>query len=124
MFRFAMGQVVTTNIGMKVRLDRPLDWLAITDHAEYMGMADQIRSADPVLLAASMGKEWFDMSKQGKERALKAAWAVFQSIAHNKDEVNQPQLKASAWAEAYEAAERFNQPGLFTTLHGFEPCRI
>ena len=120
MFRFAMGQVVTTNIGMKVRLDRPLDWLAITDHAEYMGMADQIRSANPVLLATPAGKKWYDMSKEGKEGAFKAAWQVFQSIAHNKDEVNQPQLKASAWAEAYEAAERFNQPGLFTTLHGFE----
>ena len=115
-----MGEAVTTNIGMKVRLDRPLDWLAVTDHAEYLGLADQIRSASPELLATRYGKRWYDMSKEGKEQALKAAWEVFQSIAHNKEKINQPQLKASAWAEACKAAERFNQPGVFTTLHGFE----
>ena len=38
----------------------------------------------------------------------------------NKEEIKNPQLTAAAWAEAYEAAERFNQPGVFTTLHGFE----
>ncbi|MGO9767541.1 MAG: DUF3604 domain-containing protein [Myxococcaceae bacterium] len=120
MFRFTRGEVVTINTGLKVRLDRPLDWLAITDHAEYMGLADQIRSSSPALLGTPMGKQWYDMSKQGKQQALKAAFEVFTSIAQNKDEINQPQLKAGAWKEAYEAAEKYNQPGVFTTLHGFE----
>ena len=47
MFRYARGEVVTIDSGLKVRLDRPLDWFAITDHAEYMGLADQIRSGGP-----------------------------------------------------------------------------
>ena len=120
MFRYARGEVVTINTGLQVRLDRPLDWYAITDHAEYLGLADQIRDSNPALLATPTGKKWYDMSKQGPEKAKDAAWEVFTSIAHDKDEINQPQLKAHAWAEAYEAAERYNQPGVFTTLHGFE----
>ena len=37
-----------------------------------------------------------------------------------RNSIKSHKLKASAWAEAYEAAEKFNQPGVFTTLHGFE----
>ncbi len=120
LFRYARGEVVTINTGLQVRLERPLDWIAITDHAEYMGLADQIRSNAPALLATPVGKKWYDMSHQGPKQALAAAWEVFTSIAQNKDEINQPQLKAGAWAEATDAAERYNQPGVFTTLHGFE----
>ena len=120
MFRYALGEVVTINTGLQVRMDRPLDWFAVTDHAEYLGLADQIRNSSPALLATPMGKKWYDMSKQSPEQAKNAAWEVFTSIAKDKDEINQPQLKAHAWAEAYKAAERYNQPGVFTTLHGFE----
>ena len=58
--------------------------------------------------------------RQGGQEAQKAGFAVIDSIFQNKEEIKNPQLKASAWAEAYDAAERFNQPGVFTTLHGFE----
>ena len=120
MFRYATGEVVTINTGLQVKMDRPLDWFAVTDHAEYLGLADQIRNSSPALLATPMGKKWYDMSKESPQQALNAAWEVFTSIAKDKDEINQPALKAGAWAEAYQAAERYNQPGVFTTLHGFE----
>ena len=120
MFRYVRGEVVTIDSGLKVRLDRPLDWFAVTDHAEYLGLADQLRSGAPALLATPIGKKWYDAYKQGGQEAFKAGFEVIESIFHNQEEVKNPQLKASAWAEAYEAAERFNQPGVFTTLHGYE----
>ena len=39
---------------------------------------------------------------------------------NGKPVINSPKLTAAAWAHATEAAEKFNQPGVFTTLHGFE----
>ena len=54
------------------------------------------------------------------QQKFEGAWDVFQTIASAKDPINNPKLQASAWAEAYEAAEKYNQPGVFTTLHGFE----
>ncbi|MFY9970691.1 MAG: DUF3604 domain-containing protein, partial [Roseiarcus sp.] len=120
MFRYAKGEVVTIDSGLKVRLDRPLDWFAVTDHAEYLGLADQLRRGDPALLADPTGKKWYDMYKQGPQMALKAAWEAIDSIFLNKPEINNPQLAAGAWAEATEAVEKFNDPGVFTTLHGFE----
>jgi hypothetical protein len=40
-FRFAMGLPIRATNGMEVRLRRPLDFLVITDHAEYMGVFEE-----------------------------------------------------------------------------------
>ena len=40
-FRFARGEAVISNTGQPVQLIRPLDFLIITDHAEFIGLAPQ-----------------------------------------------------------------------------------
>ena len=90
MFRYARGEVVTIDSGLKVRLDRPLDWFAITDHAEYMGLADQLRSANPALLANPTGKRWYDMYKQGGAEAFKAGFEVINSIFRKQGRDQEP----------------------------------
>ena len=49
LFKVARGGEVVVDNGQRFKLDRPLDWLAITDHAEYMGVADEIRAGSPEL---------------------------------------------------------------------------
>ena len=51
-FRFARGEKVIASSGQPVQLIRPLDFLVITDHAEYAGLAPMIRDSDPALLHA------------------------------------------------------------------------
>ena len=36
-FRFARGEEITSTHGERVKLSRPLDWLAVTDHSDAMG---------------------------------------------------------------------------------------
>src|ERR1039457_5310396 len=50
LFRVATGGEVVLDNGVRFKQDRPLDWVSITDHAEYMGISDQIRVGDPALL--------------------------------------------------------------------------
>ena len=120
LFESAMGHEVMTTTGLKFKLERPLDWLAITDHAEFLGLSGQLAAANPELLANPTGKKWYDLSRGNAQQKFEGAWDVFQTIASAKDPINNPKLQASAWAVAYEAAEKYNQPGVFTTLHGFE----
>jgi hypothetical protein len=58
-FRLARGEVVKSNSGQPVKLVRPLDFLVVTDHAEYLGIAKLLNEADPTLLATDIGKEWY-----------------------------------------------------------------
>ena len=68
LFRVATGGEVVLDNGQRFKQDRPLDWVAITDHAEYMGISDQIRAGSPDLLADPVGKRWYEMSKTSTRR--------------------------------------------------------
>ena len=49
-FRFAKGEEVVSNTGIRAKLNRPFDFLVVSDHAEYLGIAELILKADPDLL--------------------------------------------------------------------------
>src|SRR3954452_8827570 len=46
-YRFARGEKVTSSSGLPARLQRPLDFLVVTDHSENLGLAPQLVSSDP-----------------------------------------------------------------------------
>ncbi len=46
-YRFARGEEVVSSTGQAVRLSRPLDWLAVTDHSDGMGMIGDIIRGRP-----------------------------------------------------------------------------
>ena len=71
-FRFARGEVVTSNTGQPAKLDRPLDFLVVTDHAEYLGIAKLLAEADPALLATDIGKQWYAQMQGSPEEAWQA----------------------------------------------------
>ena len=120
LFKVARGGTVVTDNGQTFKQDRPLDWVSITDHAEYLGIADQIRAGSPALLANPQGKRWYEMSKESPQKGVEAAIEAVVSIKSGKPVFNSTEIAGDAWAHAMAAAEKWNEPGVFTTLHGFE----
>ena len=62
--RFARGEEVRTNGGQRAKLSRPLDFLVLSDHAEYLGIADLLNKADPALLATKVGRGWYEAMRR------------------------------------------------------------
>jgi hypothetical protein len=120
LFRVATGGEVVLDNGQRFKQDRPLDWVSITDHAEYMGISDQLRAGSPELLATPQGKRWYEMSKESPQKGVEATIEAVISMQSGKPVFDASKLTASAWAHATASAEKWNQPGFFTTLHGFE----
>ena len=120
LFRVATGGEVVMDNGQRFKQDRPLDWVSITDHAEYMGISDQIRAGSPELLANPQGKRWYEMSQKGPQEGVKAAIEAVVSMQTGKPVFDAGKLVGAAWAQATAAAEKWNQPGVFTALNGFE----
>ncbi|MCE9612872.1 MAG: DUF3604 domain-containing protein [Lentisphaerae bacterium] len=120
LFRVATGGEVILDNGTRFKQDRPLDWVSITDHAEYMGISDLLRVGDPALLANPQGKRWYEMSKESPQKGVEAAIEAVVSMQTGKPVFDASKITAGAWAHAVSACEKWNQPGVFTTLHGFE----
>jgi hypothetical protein len=119
-YRFARGEEVTSNSGQRVRLRRPLDFLVISDHAENLGLAPMIARAAPALLKNPWGKQIYDLVKGGNPQAAFDMWlAAMQALkdpfAEQAEEIAKP-----VWQELTAAADKYNEPGRFSTLIGFE----
>ena len=120
LFRVSSGGEVVLDNGQRYKQDRPLNWVSITDHAEYLGIADQIRNGSPELLENPQGRRWYEMSQKGPEEGVKAAIEAVVSMQTGKPVFQSDKLAGAAWTQATKAAEQWNRPGVFTTLHGFE----
>mgnify|MGYP006276477051 CR=1 FL=1 len=120
-YRFARGEEVEVS-GQRYRLRRPLDWAAVTDHAEYLGEMETILQPDAPghdlaevkelrgLSTMEEREKWFlDFAK--RNRSGKPEHLPFWQG---------PASTASAWRRSVEASERHNQPGVFSTLIGYE----
>jgi hypothetical protein len=120
-FRFARGEEVTANNGMAVKLVRPLDFLVVSDHAEYLGLTPALRASNPLLLQTEAGRRWHDMLKTGEyEVTYQAAMEAIRSVADLDEKIKNEDFKRSMWEDTAAIADGLNQPGLFTAFIGFE----
>jgi hypothetical protein len=120
-FRFARGEEVATTHGLRARLSRPLDFLVLTDHAEMYGLMPQLLSGDPDILATEKGKRWYDMLMTGDpDTTFKAAMEIVDSLSKKDPPINNPAAARKAWEAYTELADKYNEPGRFTALIGYE----
>ncbi len=118
-YRFASGKRVITSSGQPAKLVRPLDFLMVADHGTNLGVAPMLWSADPDLLATEYGKKWYDLVQAGKgKEGVYLPW--LQTTMQGKDMIKSDKIMKNAWTQEMDAAEKYNQPGLFTAIIGYE----
>lgn len=117
-FRFARGERVRASLGAYAQLVRPLDFLVLADHAENLGLAPMIAESNPQLLANPWGREIHDLVRGGDPLGAFVKWG--ESMMVNTDPIDDDELTRTFYNRIVDAAERYNDPGVFTALHGFE----
>jgi hypothetical protein len=124
-FRHARGEKVKHPGGYDVQLRAPLDFMAVSDHSEYLGvllrMYDQSDPLSKHPLAAEVTSAGNDVKK---------ATAAFYKLV--KDTIKpdgsieadpvlgDPALRRSIWDQYVQIADSFNEPGKFTALVAYE----
>lgn len=120
-YRFAKGEEVTTTHGLRARLSRPLDWLVISDHAEMYGLMPNLLAGDPDILATEAGRRWYGELRSGeRERIFNTAMEIVASLQQPDPPFRAEKLVKDAWQDYTALADRYNEPGRFTAIIGFE----
>ena len=121
-YRFAKGEVVTVD-GKAHSRKRALDFVAVTDHAEYLGemystMVEGAPGHDQDLLKQLRNLQTLEEKQQ---------WFLKYVVENNRGTTPQhpsffagPETVKSAWQVAIDAAERNNDPGKFTAFVAYE----
>jgi hypothetical protein len=117
-YRFARGEVVVASGGVRARLQRPLDFLVVSDHSENLGLAPMIEESNPELLRTEFGKRIHDLVHGGDPWGAYALWG--QHMSRREDPLDDDALTRSIWERITAYADEFNQPGVFTAFIGFE----
>ena len=121
-YRFARGEEVMIN-GRALKLKTPLDFCAVTDHAEYLGetytlmnpgtpgyddpVATQMREADNLEDGLALFVKYVVTPNRTGSKPHPDFWQGFESVK-------------SQWRKNFDATEKYYDPGTFTTLHAYE----
>jgi hypothetical protein len=122
-FRFARGEQLRSSTGQLCQPERPYDWLVVSDHAEYLGLAQELHHKNTTLLDTPSGKKWAVAFKEGGQPAVEAFHELVGEMTTGKSSLPagaMDKLMRTPWERGIEAAERNNKPGLFTAFIGFE----
>jgi hypothetical protein len=121
-YRFAKGlPVIHPGHRARVQIDRPLDFLVVTDHAEGLGAMAELAAGNPLLVDNESGRRWQQMLADG--RLNEALTEIVMLGTEHPEEIaflNDEKLFRSAWEQITAAADQHNEPGKFTAFIGWE----
>ncbi len=122
-YRWAQGESIPGGgDGTPLKVKIPLDWYAVSDHAEWMGMFKMM--GDP---STEISKLDFAKRVTSKDQAV--AFKAFGDFLYDfstggplsKEPLfSDPIIMKSVWKEIVETADKHNKPGEFTTFPAFE----
>jgi hypothetical protein len=121
-YRFARGEEVVSSHGHPFKLSRPLDWLVVADHSDGMGAMKEIIAGNPRLLADPTVRGWHKAFAAGGEEAFQATMEVINAFAlgNTPEVVLDRDFQQVVWDEYVDIAEKYNEPGVFTAIIGYE----
>ena len=118
-YQYAMGLPIKHPAGYVVQLKHPIDFQAVTDHSEYAGAIRLANTPGSELSKLPIAEKLKVKSKDDIQRIYLYLGG---SIIEQKPikELADPNVVGSVWKQIIEIADKYNQPGKFTTFVGYE----
>lgn len=118
-YQYALGKPIKHPAGYTVQLKHPLDWVAVTDHSEYAGTVQLANAPGSAISKLPIAEKLKVHSEADIQRIF--SW-LGDTIAKNQPvrELADPKVAGAVWKENVAIAEKYYQPGKFTTFPGYE----
>ena len=128
--KFASGEEVTSTTGIKAKLSKPLDFLVIADHSDGLGSTRRLYEAPRVAVLAMNDEtvlRWYDMMHESPQQSQRAIAELINAAANGtvpeallNSQEEQDKATSEIWTTHLDTLDRYNKPGKFTALAGFE----
>lgn len=118
-YKYSLGQPITHPGGFTVKITKPLDWGATTEHAEYLGAVQAALDPDSQLSKTLLGKSLKFGSRVEAEATYKLL-TVTMLKNHPLTDLMAPDVLGTYWKRLVEIADKYYQPGKFTTFAAYE----
>ena len=125
-YRFARGETVTTTSGQQAKMTRPLDFLVCADHGNNMGaqLTREWGKTDPEFRKTETWKLW----EKAKDELLNTPGVNTERLLNGSPwpgdrghiAIRDSAFRSSIWHRQTTTADRYNEPGRFTALIGYE----
>lgn len=118
-YAWAQGKVITGSGGPDIQIKTPLDFYMVSDHAEFMGVFNQMANPDSPLSKTELAK---GVTSTDPAVRMATFTSVLRDMSAGKrdPQLTNPVLGRAVWAEIIKAADANYIPGKFTTFAGFE----
>jgi len=121
-YRFAKGEEMMVN-GSPHKIKRPLDFCAVSDHAEYLGETYTLMNEGSPGYDDPVAKQMREADNYEDAMRLFVKYVITPARTGGSSHPDFYQGEASTysgWRENFYATEKYYEPGKFTTLHAFE----
>lgn len=130
-YQYAQGEAILHASGMQVRLDRPLDFYAVTDHGMFLGAVKAAANPATPFSRLPHVQQLHNLNGPDNQNidSLPQRVTAFSTFlpdtlagiaAGSVDEGMVNQIAQDAWADIVAAAQMHNNPGKFTTFVAYE----
>jgi hypothetical protein len=119
-YKWGRGEEVTlSTTGEKIRKSTPYDFVALTDHAEYLGVFPSFSDPNNPVSKSKAAQMFIHPDPKNPLAGANAVIASFKSSVPIEDFVGVKTIQDN-WKTHVEMANKYNDPGKFTTFISYE----
>ncbi|WP_116364632.1 DUF3604 domain-containing protein [Parahaliea mediterranea] len=119
-YRWAQGEAIAGGGGgPDLKIGAPLDFYAVSDHAEWMGVFKLMEDPDSPMSQHPLAPR---ITSEDPQVAMGAFGEVLQGFSEGKHDptLDNPDINHNVWLDIVKTADAYNRPGEFTTFPAFE----
>ncbi|HEX5219011.1 MAG TPA: DUF3604 domain-containing protein [Verrucomicrobiae bacterium] len=118
-YEYAQGKPIPHPMGYKIKIDQPLDWMGVTDHSEYVGTIAMANQPGTAISKLPIAEKLKVHNLADVQRIY--LWLGYTMIDMKPvKELVSPEVAGTVWKETVAIADRYYQPGKFTTFASYE----
>ena len=119
-YAYAKGGTIKHATGLDMKMNSgPLDFLAVTDHSEYLGVLPAINTPGDPYASVPYANDLFATDPVKVNAAFRKFGDALRTGKRMEEFADLRTVK-SAWRDIIESAKKHYEPGKFTTLIGYE----